>query len=115
MLRRETIVLALPESEVVSCFLAGEAALLSLRQSTYYGLGTVGAYVWELIKPGLSVEAIHHALLERFDVEPERCERDLLALLLQMKEAELITIQPYQRADAPSARPAGQQVLPHPS
>lgn len=100
MLRPETIVLASPESEVASCSLAGEAALLSLRHSTYYGLDTVGAYVWELIKPGRSVADIQRSLLQRFDVEPERCERDLLALLGQMAEADIITLQPNSAAEA---------------
>ena len=94
MLQPETIVLAAPESEVVSCSLAGEAALLHLRHGTYYGLDTVGAYVWELIKPGCSFSEVQRAVVQRFDVDAQRCERDLQFLLQQMAEAELITAQP---------------------
>lgn len=102
MLQPETIVRAAPEDEVVSCSLAGEAALLSLRHNAYYGLDTVGAYVWELLKPGPSVAQVHQALLQRFEVEPERCRSDLLALLAEMAQADLITIhQPNEHEPPP--------------
>lgn len=90
MLRPTTLVRAAGEDAVVSCSLAGEAALLHLRRGAYYGLDTVGACVWEMLQQEKAVAQIHSALLARFEVEPERCERDLLALLAQMEEAGLI-------------------------
>lgn len=103
MLRRESVVRAASEDEVVSCSLAGEAALLSLRHGTYYGLDTVGAYVWELSKSGASVAQIHHALLQRFEVESKRCEDDLIALLDDMAQADLLTVQqPPEQPKAPA-------------
>jgi len=103
MLQPETIVRALPETEVVSCSLAGEAALLSLRHGTYYGLDAVGAHVWELIRPGRSVAEVQHALLQRFDVDAERCERDLRALFSQMAHAGLITMHPEPASETLAA------------
>lgn len=77
----------------VSCDLAGEAAILDLQSGIYYGLDAVGARIWELIQEPKTVTEIRDALLEEFDVEPERCHNDLVALLEQMSENKLIEIQ----------------------
>jgi len=78
--------------EQVSCELAGEAAILNLKNGSYYGLNTVGATVWDLIKEPISVGELHSAVLERYDVEPERCADDLLNLLAEMLEHGLVEV-----------------------
>ena len=59
---------------------------------TYYGLDEVGARVWSLIQEPRSVAALRDAITDEYDVEPERCERDLLALLQELEAAELIEV-----------------------
>lgn len=76
----------------VSCDLAGEAAILDLQSGVYYGLDAVGARIWELIQEPKTVTEVRDALMEEFDVEPERCQSDLLALLEQMSQNKLIEI-----------------------
>lgn len=76
----------------VSCDLAGEAAILDLQSGVYYGLDAVGARIWELIQEPKTVTEVRDALLQEFDVEPERCQSDLLALLEQMSQNKLIEI-----------------------
>ena len=44
---RTTVVVA---KDQVSCDLAGEAAILNLKNGVYYGLNTVGARVWNLVQ-----------------------------------------------------------------
>jgi hypothetical protein len=78
--------------EQVSCELAGEAAILNLKNGSYYGLNTVGATVWDLLKKPISVRELCNALLERYEVEPQRCADDLLALLRDMIEQGLIEV-----------------------
>lgn len=77
----------------VSCELDGEAAILDLKQGVYYGLNPVGAAVWALIAKPCSVAEIKRAVLERFDVTPEECERDLLELLSELAERGLIRVE----------------------
>ena len=81
-------------TDQVSCDLAGEAVILNLKSGIYYGLDPVGARIWELIqeKPR-SVEEIHNILLTEYEVEPERCEQDLLALLQQLAEHSLVEVE----------------------
>jgi hypothetical protein len=76
----------------ISCDLAGEAAILNLKSGTYYGLDPVGATVWGLIGQPRRVTEIRDALLEQYDVETERCSRDLILLLGELHAHGLIQI-----------------------
>ncbi len=78
----------------VSCDLGGEAAVLNLRNSIYYGLDGVGARIWELIQQPRRVKEIQETLLSEYDVDRERCERDLLALLEKFLAEGLIEVKP---------------------
>lgn len=79
-------------SDQVSSDLSGEVVILDLKSGVYYGLDTVGARVWQFIQEPLTVSEILSALLDEYDVEPSRCERDLLALLEQLSHRGLIEI-----------------------
>lgn len=76
----------------VSCPLQDEVAILDLAAGVYYSLDPVGARVWELLAAPRSVGAIRDALVAEYDVEPARCERDLLELLRDLARAGLVEI-----------------------
>jgi len=76
----------------VSCDLAGEAAILNLESGAYYGLDAVGARVWHLLQEPRTVQDIRETLLMEYEVEADRCERDLLALLQDLAAAGLIEV-----------------------
>jgi hypothetical protein len=84
--------------EHVSCMLGDEAAILNLKNTVYYGLDPVGARVWNLVQQSRSVREIRDALLEEYDVEAQRCERDLLDLLEKMREQGLIEVREARQA-----------------
>ena len=79
-------------ADQVSCDLAGEVAILSLRNSVYYGLDPVGASVWSLIQHPKTFAEIRDALLGLYDVDSAQLESDLQALLEQLSEQGLIEI-----------------------
>ena len=82
----------------VSCDLAGEAAILNIKSGMYYGLDPVGAQIWKLIQQPRRVDEVRETLLSEFEVEPERCEQDLIALLEKLLVEGLIEVQ-----DGPAA------------
>ena len=82
--------------EQVSCDLGGEAVILNLKSGEYFGLDPVGARVWSLIQELRSVKAVRDTILEEYDVEPEVCQRDLLALLRDMADQSLIEVENEQ-------------------
>ncbi len=85
-----SIVTAAPEQ--VSCPLGDESAILNLKNTVYYGLDPVGARVWSLLQQPRSVRELRDALLAEYEVEAERCERDLLELLEKMRGEGLIQV-----------------------
>ena len=85
-----TVVVAAPEQ--VSCPLGEESAILNLKNSVYYGMNAVGARVWDLLKQPTTVVKLRDVLLEEYEVDEERCGRDLLALLETMRSEGLIEV-----------------------
>jgi Coenzyme PQQ synthesis protein D (PqqD) len=76
----------------VSCDLAGEAAILEMKSGIYYGLNAVGARIWKLIQAPKMVREVCASILEEYDVEAERCEHDILALLEELVATGLVEI-----------------------
>jgi hypothetical protein len=78
------------DGEVVSCDLAGGAALLDLRTGTYFSINSVGAFVWAMLGNPIAVSEIQDALLAHYDVEKDKCLEALSKLLKDLSEAGLI-------------------------
>lgn len=79
-------------SDQISCEISGEVVILSLRDGIYYGLNAVGAAVWEMLAEPRSVADLRDRLLERYDVGPEECERDLIALVDDLVRHDLVQV-----------------------
>jgi hypothetical protein len=79
-------------SDQISCQLGADAAILNLKSGMYFGLDGVGATVWDLIAEPKVVNDILETLLERYEVDRERCQNDLLALLAELDRRGLIEI-----------------------
>jgi len=82
----------------ISCDLAGEAAILELKSGTYFGLDEIGATVWNLI-----AQPRRDALIDQYDVEAERCGRELIELLDELQERGLIEIAGVRVLDEPDS------------
>lgn len=76
----------------VSCDLSAEIVLLNLKSGVYFGLNTVGASIWKLIQEPKTIREIREALVDEYDVEPKRCEKDILELLQGLSTHGLIEI-----------------------
>ncbi|MDJ0798452.1 MAG: lasso peptide biosynthesis PqqD family chaperone [Calothrix sp. MO_167.B12] len=90
MVKNEAVIVAAKEQ--ISSDLAGESVILQLSTGIYYGLNQVGASIWNLIQESKTVEEIKNAILEEYEVEPEQCDRDLLALLQELEAKGLIEV-----------------------
>ena len=76
----------------VSSDLAGEAVILNLRTGMYYGLNPVGARIWGLLSTPTRVADVRDAIVRQYEVDLDRCEQDLLAVLHQLATHGLIEI-----------------------
>ena len=76
----------------VASNLDGDVVLLNCDTGVYYGLEGVGARVWYLVQQPRSVAEILDVLVQEYEIEPQRCEQDLLQLLDQALTAGLIEV-----------------------
>lgn len=76
----------------VACSLGEEAAILHMSKGVYYGLDPVGARVWNLLQQPRAVEEIRETLVAEYEVEPARCQTDLLGLLESLQSEGLIEV-----------------------
>lgn len=72
--------------DVVFQEVGGETVLLNVTSGVYYGLDPVGSRIWKLLaeKEG-RLQAVFEAMLEEYDVNPERLEEDLLRLIRDLQ------------------------------
>ena len=89
-----------PDTRVVagrgqlSAKLSGEAVILGLGDSVYYGLDGSGARIWELVQQPISLASIADTLSTEFDVEREIAMRDLIELAGTLRTRGLLDIVP---------------------
>jgi len=55
-----------------------------------FGMENVAAEVWNLLAEPTSVEQLCADLVDRYEVEPETCHREVVALLEQFEQEGLI-------------------------
>ncbi len=84
-------------AEQVSSSVADEEVILNLKNGSYYGLDPIGAHIWQLIQEPITVEVLIDQLLKAYDVDRERCQRDVMALLEDLQDNELLNIHAAER------------------
>ena len=87
---RDSVVRA--SSNQVSSTVEGEAVILEVGAGAYYGLDPVGTRIWQLIQEPIAVGDVCQAIVEEYDVTPERCEADVLELLRGLDEVGLLEV-----------------------
>lgn len=84
-----TVVVA---DDVLASELGAEFVMLNLKDGIYYGLEDVGGEIWKLVQTPITVGEICRALVADYDVEPERCQRDVMTLLGDLLARGLLQI-----------------------
>ena len=79
--------------EVISQEVSGETVLLDLESENYFGLDAVGTRIWQLIKENDNLQAIYDTLLEEYEVEEKRLQTDLEAILGEVTQLGLVTLE----------------------
>ena len=78
--------------ELVASDLEGETVMMSVRSGMYYGLDSIGSRVWQLVEQPRSVYELCDVLVEEYDVERAQCERDVIALLNEMRDEGIVDV-----------------------
>ncbi len=77
----------------ISSDLQGREVILNIKSGVYYGLDGVGTRIWNLLQQPRTVKEIRDMLLDHYDVNTQRAEVDLMALLQKLSDAGLIEVQ----------------------
>jgi len=78
--------------DAVSCELDGETAILNVQSGDYYGLDEVGASVWRMMSQPHTIAEIIREMTSEYDVDPARCEGDLISLIGKLASHGLVEI-----------------------
>jgi hypothetical protein len=90
ILEESTIVVS--SQQVSGDLLDGEVAILNLPDGVYYGLNDVGGRVWDLIQQPKTVHELKEILLQEYEVDSEKCSRELMDLLQDLAKYGLIIV-----------------------
>lgn len=86
-----TVVVASPQQ--VSCDVADEAVLLSMRDGEYYGLNEVAASIWRLVQQPRTLLQVRDLLLQEYEgISASECERAVAGFLSEMLALNLIDV-----------------------
>jgi hypothetical protein len=88
-------------SDVETRSVEDQLVLLDLRSQTYLSLNRTGAELWPLMVEGVHRDRLVEALRERHALESSVAERDVDALVHQLREADLLL--PEGNGGAPDA------------
>lgn len=72
----------------------GELVGLHVDNGTCYGFNATATRIWSLIETPARIGALRDALTAEFDVDPETCETELLALLRELEADGLVELRP---------------------
>lgn len=77
--------------EILGKVVDEEAIILDLGTGNYYSLEQSGAWIWEQLEAGASLQQLEQGLVERYQVEAEQAREDVAELLEQLLAQGLIT------------------------
>jgi len=80
--------------DVLSSEIGSEQVMLNLRDGIYYGLEAIGGEIWTLLQHPITVAEICQVIVDRYDVERERCRQDVVRLLGDLVKRGLIEVRP---------------------
>jgi len=67
-----------------------ETVLLQLESTTCYSLNLTGTRIWQGLKQGLTLQEISRRLQAEFEVEEERADRSVVALVAELYRQGLV-------------------------
>lgn len=69
----------------------GEIVAMNIDCANYYNFDGIGAFIWNMLETENSISDICDALLCKYDAPRDVIQRDILALLEDMKKNDLLS------------------------
>jgi Coenzyme PQQ synthesis protein D (PqqD) len=78
------------DEEVASKVIDGEAIIINLANGVYYSMDKAGAFIWDLLQAGHTLEAVTTAITRRYDVAREQAESNVRDLVQELVKENLV-------------------------
>ena len=78
--------------DVVFSEVEGETVIMNVGTGKYFNFSSVTSYIWDLMEHPIKVSKICSALLDKYNVSNEQCEKEALAVLNDLLKEEIINI-----------------------
>jgi hypothetical protein len=90
----ESVLVASPDqiSANVAPDQTGDVVILALKDGVYFEMNEVGGRIWNLLQQPQALKSVLTTLLEEYEVNPARCEADLLSLAERLLERGLVEL-----------------------
>ena len=99
------------EEEVASKVIDGEAIIINLANGVYYSMDKVGAFVWDLLQAGYTLEEIITAVTGQYDVGRDQAESNVRDLVEELVQENLVVASENGAAARAQAHPVGDKLL----
>ncbi len=76
--------------ETLSSAIDDELVLLSIINSKYYGMDSVGKRIWSLLSEPIMISDMITALTNEYDISATECEKDVFSFLIELYSENLI-------------------------
>lgn len=81
----------LKAADHLACEVGEDLAILHFPSNTYFGLNSVGSFVWKMLDNPVTVAEMCAAVADEFDVRHEQCLPDVIKLVHDLLDHGLVT------------------------
>ena len=79
-------------NNLLSTKIDGEMAMMSIENNAYYSLNSVAVDIWELIETPISLDNIVSKLVNKYEVEPDTCKKEVSELIQELVAQKLVNV-----------------------
>ena len=76
--------------DLVSADMDGETVMMSIANGAYFGIGGIGASVWQMLETPQDLDTMVAVIMAEYDVEDATCRADLRGFLADLLRNDLI-------------------------
>ena len=70
--------------EIIFAEAGDDVLMMSIEKGEYYGLSSVGSFLWELMAVPVSVESLCQRTLQEYKVDEATCQSDVLEFVTKL-------------------------------
>ena len=79
-------------TSLVSADVGDELVLLHVEKNAYYDTDAIGADIWHQLEQSVRVRDLCDRLVDKYDVDPDTCQRDVLAFLSEALRGDVVRV-----------------------